>query len=505
MYATLSFPSFFPILSQNVITTSSFTLGHTISYSTRIPKIANQCARVSSTRCWARRQIRYDEDEDENDQEYGHNEEIAMLEFYSQIAQEALLVKALVDDQEVEVLIFKGFSSSLSSGTPPDPTQSILPARAVIKLMDLFGLIKNPNPKVKVGTRPRAAHEVPLLQATASRVVTMEETLTILTSTGTPSAMEKSPLDFANEDVQMDVVGEHQTDNPVLTTDPQQEHPAAESAATKVPPETNLEQEVLTMGPPVNKRRRKRDRAEAGSSAPSKVPRTERDTTADTQSVNEPEPLSFAVSRPTPEPDVAQSSKAAAVEDEDTEKSSSFISMGGPPDDIYQPNWGITNSCRLDNPLVCQELVALGSQLRLRFEQESKLLKKSVAKIGRREQKIQVQDDKIRNLESLIEAESDMKRAAEAKNETLTKELEDLRAHFSKLQVDSEQLTQQVATLQAQVTGEEKIKAAFKEFKQLEEKRVEQRCAEMDARLDALSIDFDEELYPHMLTAIAGH
>nr|GFC67906.1 hypothetical protein [Tanacetum cinerariifolium] len=26
---------------------------------------------------------------------------------------------------------------------------------------------------------------------------------------------------------------------------------------------------------------------------------------------------------------------------------------------------------------------------------------------------------------------------------------------------------------------------------------VEQRCAEMDARLDAMSIDFDEELYPH--------
>nr|GEV57336.1 hypothetical protein [Tanacetum cinerariifolium] len=31
------------------------------------------------------------------------------------------------------------------------------------------------------------------------------------------------------------------------------------------------------------------------------------------------------------------------------------------------------------------------------------------------------------------------------------------------------------------------------------------RCAEMDARLDALSIDFDEKLYPHMLTVIAGH
>nr|GFC58262.1 hypothetical protein [Tanacetum cinerariifolium] len=34
--------------------------------------------------------------------------------------------------------------------------------------------------------------------------------------------------------------------------------------------------------------------------------------------------------------------------------------------------------------------------------------------------------------------------------------------------------------------------------------RVEPRYAELDVRLDALSIDFDEELYPHMLTAIAG-
>nr|GEY43621.1 hypothetical protein [Tanacetum cinerariifolium] len=43
----------------------------------------------------------------------------------------------------------------------------------------------------------------------------------------------------------------------------------------------------------------------------------------------------------------------------------------------------------------------------------------------------------------------------------------------------------------------------FKEFKQYKDNRVEKRCAEMDARLDALSIDFDEELYPYMLTAIA--
>nr|GFA46308.1 reverse transcriptase domain-containing protein [Tanacetum cinerariifolium] len=58
--------------------------------------------------------------------------------------------------------------------------------------------------------------------------------------------------------------------------------------------------------------------------------------------------------------------------------------------------------------------------------------------------------------------------------------MQDVRAQFSDLKVSNEHLSQRVAALQ------------------------EQRCAELDARLDALSIDFDEELYPHMLTAIAG-
>nr|GFC32920.1 hypothetical protein [Tanacetum cinerariifolium] len=66
-------------------------------------------------------------------------------------------------------------------------------------------------------------------------------------------------------------------------------------------------------------------------------------------------------------------------------------------------------------------------------------------------------------------------------------------------------LSQQVATLQEQVSGEEKLKAAFEEFKRYEGDRVEQRCAEMEAHLDALSIDFDKEIYPHMLTAITSH
>ncbi|GJU02026.1 hypothetical protein Tco_1112364 [Tanacetum coccineum] len=65
-------------------------------------------------------------------------------------------------------------------------------------------------------------------------------------------------------------------------------------------------------------------------------------------------------------------------------------------------------------------------------------------------------------------------------------------------------LTQQVSTLAESSHRRRKIKAAFEEFKKYEDDRVTSRCAEMDASLDTLSINFDEELYPHMLTAIAG-
>ncbi|GJW10677.1 hypothetical protein Tco_1576504 [Tanacetum coccineum] len=58
--------------------------------------------------------------------------------------------------------------------------------------------------------------------------------------------------------------------------------------------------------------------------------------------------------------------------------------------------------------------------------------------------------------------------------------------------------------LQARVMGEERIMVAFEVFKKHKDERVNARCAEMDTQLDALSIDFDEELYPHMLTAILG-
>ncbi|GJS16349.1 hypothetical protein Tco_0410821 [Tanacetum coccineum] len=311
--------------------------------------------------------------------------------------------------------------------------------------MDLFNA---PNPlKVKTMARPHLSHEVPLLTATATRVINMENTPATSVSSDTPPVIVKSPLDFSNEEsLQLLTEGdETETQVPAAVAP---EVPRAENPATmEVVPELNLEKEAAAMGPPLNKRRRKRDKGEAEANAPPKILRKDHasvrpqpSTAAVLQSVSEPDPISYAQPQPLPKHDIAQSSKkAAAAEDSDSEKSISFTSMGDPyislgyflvlrhlPNDDFLSQYNV-NLARQ---------VAMGSQLRLRFEQEAKLLKKAVAR--------------------------------------------------------------------GQVTGEEKIKAAFEEFKKYEDDRVTSRCAEMDARLDALSIDFNEELYPHMLTAIAG-
>ncbi|GJS19895.1 hypothetical protein Tco_0448527 [Tanacetum coccineum] len=193
-----------------------------------------------------------------------------------------------------------------------------------------------PNPaKVKTGTRPRAAHKVPLLTATANRVIEMEDPIATSTSSKTPFA-------------------------PAVVS---QEVPSAENTATaEVVPELNLEKETTAKEPSVNKRRHKRYQSAVEGNAPPKVLRKDhasvhpaQDThggkslaviglgpeppshTTVQQSVSNPDPLSYAEPQPIPEQDVAQSSKIAAdVADPDSENTS-FTSMAGSPGSIYQP------------------------------------------------------------------------------------------------------------------------------------------------------------------------
>ncbi|KAG2546420.1 uncharacterized protein LOC120649993 [Panicum virgatum] len=104
-------------------------------------------ARADRAVCRVRRRVRYEEDEDEeNDEEWGHNEDVARMERYTEDARDqALLVKARVDDEVEVVLTFKGFSSSLSGGTAADPARSILPERAIIQSVDVVKGPFDPN------------------------------------------------------------------------------------------------------------------------------------------------------------------------------------------------------------------------------------------------------------------------------------------------------------------------------------------------------------------------
>ncbi|GKA43428.1 hypothetical protein Tco_0736152 [Tanacetum coccineum] len=203
--------------------------------------------------------------------------------------------------------------------------------------MDLFNLISAPNPtKVKTGTRPRAAHEVPLLTVTASRVIDMEDPAAATESSGTPSTIEKSPLDFANENPSQQITEGDGTGDQVRD-EVSREIPSEENPTTTgVVPE--LEKEVAVIGPRVNKRRRKRASDEADANAPPKVLRKdhaaarpeqsthggkslasiglEAGTTCVTpatqeallgaKSVSDPDPLSYARPQPHPERDMAQ-------------------------------------------------------------------------------------------------------------------------------------------------------------------------------------------------------
>nr|GEZ57615.1 hypothetical protein [Tanacetum cinerariifolium] len=176
--------------------------------------------------------------------------------------------------------------------------------------------------------------------------------------------------------------------------------------------------------------------------------------------------LSFADPQSRPSADVAQSSKGAAAARDPKSHNTSFTSMVGSPESIYRPEWGITNDCLLDAPEACQDLVdhiappgyfselrhlyndnflkqyivnlarqvAIGSQLSLRFEHEAKLLKKSVAQVAGQDKRIQARENEIKNLETLLEAETDTKKAAKNKSAELSKELESMRALFSDLQ-----------------------------------------------------------------------
>nr|GFD31104.1 hypothetical protein [Tanacetum cinerariifolium] len=110
--------------------------------------------------------------------------------------------------------------------------------------MDLFNLIRAPNPtKVKTGSRPRA----PLLTLTTPHVIEMDEPATT-DSSGVPSTIDRSPLDFAHE--------AGASDQGIAAL----EMPSYEDVPATTAPEAGQAEETATMDPPAASESRKRGR-----------------------------------------------------------------------------------------------------------------------------------------------------------------------------------------------------------------------------------------------------
>nr|GEV68178.1 hypothetical protein [Tanacetum cinerariifolium] len=221
--------------------------------------------------------------------------------------------------------------------------------------MDLFNLIRAPNPtKVKVESRPRAPHEVPLLTQTAPRVIEMDEPAAT-NSSGVPSTIERSPLDFAHE--------AEASDQGAAAP----ELPSSEDVHATVASGVGQAEETTTMDPPTAPESRKRGHDGTDVNAP---PKSLLRDYADPQpsgssrggkslaaiqlglastvvpedalvGVSDPDPLSFADAPSRHPADVAQSSQGiAAAGDPGSENASSPAEVG-----------------LLDTPEACQDLV----------------------------------------------------------------------------------------------------------------------------------------------------
>ncbi|GKD39210.1 hypothetical protein Tco_1259417 [Tanacetum coccineum] len=105
----------------------------------------------------------------------------------------------------------------------------------------------------------------------------MVDATELSTSSRTPFTVERSHLDFSNEDAPPPLTqgAEAGVHRPTVG---EQEIPVTDDAeATEASVEPNLEKEVISIGPTIKKRRRRGDAGEGGSNALAKVLRKDHD------------------------------------------------------------------------------------------------------------------------------------------------------------------------------------------------------------------------------------
>ncbi|GKD12512.1 hypothetical protein Tco_1196919, partial [Tanacetum coccineum] len=135
---------------------------------------------------------------------------------------------------------------------------------------------------------------------------------------GAPSTIERSPLDFSNENPSEQINKGNGAEDQGLETMASVVPPVGPSSTMGAAPNIVEEGETAVDAPLVSKRHRKRANEESNANAPSSK---------------------RAITAGGPEPDPTSPTMVVS------------------PRSIYQPEWGVTNGCRLDTPSSCQEQV----------------------------------------------------------------------------------------------------------------------------------------------------
>ncbi|GJV52172.1 hypothetical protein Tco_1447913 [Tanacetum coccineum] len=191
---------------------------------------------------------------------------------------------------------------------------------------------------------------------------------------------------------------------------------------------------------------------------------------------------------------------------------------------IYVPNWNVINNDRLASLVTCRNLldhvtppaywsafrnqhdtmfldalnvnsaqhVCMVSELRLRYEHEIMIREKFEKKFTESAAIVQQRDAEIVDL---------------TLRQTITWKVGEL----ANLRTDNVSLSERVFALELerdglkdQVVGEGKMREEFLSQQDAAEQHFKERAAELDGRIADVCHDMDTDLYPHMLTAIAG-
>ncbi|GKD70438.1 hypothetical protein Tco_1324528, partial [Tanacetum coccineum] len=227
---------------------------------------------------------------------------------------------------------------------------------------------------------------------------------------------------------------------------------------------------------------------------------------------------------------------------------------------IYAPNWVVTNNAGIDNYATCRNFldhvtprgywaalhnqgdagfldafninsaqhICMASELRLRYEHEIMTMEKFERKFTDSAAVVQQRDAEVVDLRDKLEkAEGEAAEVVELRDRVSeldaglaakSKEVVDLNGKNSKLlgkvsnlELTHRELSAQVSkliadceVLRSKVAGEAILREEFKSFQDTEACRFEQKSAELDARITDVKRDMNNDLYPHMFTAIAG-